>query len=282
MPVKLAFSIASCSGEVGAPGRPCPPLSRAARPSTSCPPFSFSAPSPLQDPEFPASELLQHSADSKGWCSPRCGGGGGARLPFLPHHPAFACLYPAPLASNQHCRFSQYPQELTLALEAPARLHTLQLLSHEFKIAARVELLVDEAGAGPLGADAGKPPAWRRLGFLNFDSNERSQFTARELKSVSLSGTTARFVRLLFHKCHANAANLYSQVRAGCTAGALHAVPCGSSWVLQDADAFPLAGSAAAHALRVVPTCDAPVLMPAGPTAPATCALCRSAWWPSA
>ncbi|PRW58028.1 centrosomal of 104 kDa [Chlorella sorokiniana] len=143
MPVKLGFSIASCSGE---------------------------------DPEFPATELLLHSADSKGWCSPR---------------------------------FSQYPQEITLALEAPARLHTLQLLSHEFKIAARVELLVDEAGAA---ADTGKPPVFKRLGFLNFDPNERSQFTARELKSVSLTGTITRYVRLVFHKCHANPANLYSQV----------------------------------------------------------------------
>lgn len=35
MPVKLNFSITSCSGEVGPAGRPCPPLSRAARPSTS-------------------------------------------------------------------------------------------------------------------------------------------------------------------------------------------------------------------------------------------------------
>lgn len=77
-----------------------------------------------------------------------------------------------------------------------------------------MELLVDEAGAGTAGAAAGKP-VWRRLGFLNFDPNERSQFTARELKSVSLTGTTARFVRLVFHKCHANPANLYSQARMG-------------------------------------------------------------------
>ena len=103
---------------------------------------------------------------------------------------------------------------------------------------------MDEAGAGAAGAAAGKP-VWRRLGFLNFDPNERSQFTARELKSVSLTGTTARFVRLVFHKCHANPANLYSQARAGWCCEMLHgghvqlaaAVGCRAvvvcSWMLQ-------------------------------------------------
>jgi hypothetical protein len=122
-------------------------------------------------------------------------------------------------------RFSQYPQELTLRLEGAARLAQVQLLSHEYKIAAKVELLVGTfegglaavaAGAGPRGAAAAAvDPAkasWRRLGFLSFDSNERSSFTARELKSVALSGTPAHLLRLVFHRCHANAANIHSQV----------------------------------------------------------------------
>ncbi|KAL4423299.1 hypothetical protein ABPG77_004568, partial [Micractinium sp. CCAP 211/92] len=112
MPQKLAFTVAACSGE---------------------------------DPDFPASELLVHSHDSKGWCTPR---------------------------------FSQYPQDLTLRLEAPARLAQIQLLSHEFKIAAK------------------------------------SSYSARELKSVALSGTPAHLLRLVFHRCHANAANIYGQARA--------------------------------------------------------------------
>jgi hypothetical protein len=102
----------------------------------------------------------------------------------------------------------------------------VQLLSHEFKIAAKVELLVGTfegglaalaAGAGPGGgaAVAALDPAkasWRRLGFLSFDANERSSFTARELKSVALNGTPAHLLRLVFHRCHANAANIHSQV----------------------------------------------------------------------
>ncbi|KAL4436783.1 hypothetical protein ABPG75_003922 [Micractinium tetrahymenae] len=160
MPQKLAFTVACCSGE---------------------------------DPDFPASELLFHSHDSKGWCTPR---------------------------------FSQYPQDLTLRLEAPARLAQIQLLSHEFKIAAKVELLVGTfdgatgAAAGLAAPGAPLPPAsadpakaaWRRLGFLSFDTNEKSSYSARELKSVALNGTPAHLLRLVFHRCHANAANIYGQV----------------------------------------------------------------------
>ena len=96
------------------------------------------------------------------------------------------------------------------------------------------------AGAGPRGAAAAAvDPAkasWRRLGFLSFDSNERSSFTARELKSVALNGTPAHLLRLVFHRCHANAANNHSQVgvpggsgSGGSTGGArVHS----ASWVL--------------------------------------------------
>ena len=65
-------------------------------------------------------------------------------------------------------------------------------------------------GAGGSGAEA---VAWRRLGFLSFDPNERSQFAARELKSVALAGPEAGLVRLVIHRCHANALNPQGQVR---------------------------------------------------------------------
>lgn len=135
------------------------------------------------------------------------------------------------------CRFSQYPQDLTLRLEAPARLAQIQLLSHEFKIAAKVELLVgifDSAGgaglaAGMAATGAPLPPAaadpakasWRRLGFLSFDANDKSSYSARELKSVALNGTPAHLLRLVFHRCHANAANIYGQARRHSLSGSV-------------------------------------------------------------
>ena len=53
---------------------------------------------------------------------------------------------------------------------------------------------------------------WKRLGHLSFDSNERSQLSARELKSVVLNGVPAQLVRFQMLRCHANRLNLYSQV----------------------------------------------------------------------
>ena len=50
-----------------------------------------------------------------------------------------------------------------------------------------------------------------RLGYLSLDSNERSNFKARELKSVYLKARGS-FLKLLFHKSHVNTLNLYNQV----------------------------------------------------------------------
>lgn len=125
-------------------------------------------------------------------------------------------------------RFSVYPQVLTLRLEGPARLAQIQLLSHESKIAEKVELQVGifaSANGGGTGGLATLAPAptnadpdkatWRKLGHLNFDSNEQSNFTARELKSVAMPpNTVAHLVRLVFHGCHPNATNMYGQVRS--------------------------------------------------------------------
>ena len=94
MPSKLAFSIASCSGEVRGAG--LQPLSRPGQRELNSRlglTASFSSPllAPPQDPDFPATELLYHSPDSKGWCTPRSVGrwrrrrrrtGGGRWRPF--------------------------------------------------------------------------------------------------------------------------------------------------------------------------------------------------------
>jgi hypothetical protein len=63
----------------------------------------------------------------------------------------------------------------------------------------------------------------RRLGYLSFDSNERSNHQARELKSVHVS-VEAQLVRLLIHRCHVNKLNIYNQVREASLADELTAM----------------------------------------------------------
>ena len=48
-----------------------------------------------------------------------------------------------------------------------------------------------------------------RLGYLSLDSNERSGFQARELKSVYVNSVSL-LLKMVFHKCHANKFNLYN------------------------------------------------------------------------
>ena len=53
--------------------------------------------------------------------------------------------------------------------------------------------------------------SFSRLGYLSLDSNEKSGFKARELKSVYLKAR-GQFLKLLLHRCYANPLNLFSQV----------------------------------------------------------------------
>ncbi|EWM24192.1 flagellar associated protein [Nannochloropsis gaditana] len=65
-----------------------------------------------QDPEHPAEELNVHSPATEGWQSPR---------------------------------FCDYPQELGLfLLDTPCHLSRVQILSHQSKIATKVELFVGD------------------------------------------------------------------------------------------------------------------------------------------
>ncbi|EKU20603.1 hypothetical protein NGA_0603000 [Nannochloropsis gaditana CCMP526] len=125
-----------------------------------------------QDPEHPAEELNVHSPATEGWQSPR---------------------------------FCDYPQELGLfLLDTPCHLSRVQILSHQSKIATKVELFVGDGGNY---AEA----AFARLGYLSLNSNQRSNFRARELKSVFVS-CSGRFLKLVIHRCHVNKFNLFNQV----------------------------------------------------------------------
>lgn len=62
--------------------------------------------------------------------------------------------------------------------------------------------------------DAYESAQFRRLGYLSLNSNERSKFQARELKSVYVNAP-GQYLRMLVHKCYINEANLFNQVRDG-------------------------------------------------------------------
>ena len=182
---KLRFSVAHATGEVRYPrisSRPEPPRTPRASPLVEHPeksqPFNPRA-NPTtrttQDPDYPARELHFHTPQTRGW---------------------------------QCARFSKFPQELILRLDHPARIHQIQLLSHEYKIATKIELYT---GLLPPGETLMDRAIMRRLGHLSFDPNTASGHQARELKSVHVN-VDAAILRVVVHKCHVNKLNIYNQV----------------------------------------------------------------------
>lgn len=130
-----------------------------------------------EEPEFPASELLRHGPNSKGWSS---------------------------------ARFCDYPQELVLQFPTLVRIKQLQFLSHQCRISSKIELFTFTPER-PSSLPSIQDIPFKRLGYMSLDSNEKSGFQARELKSVYLD-SACLFLKITLNKCHVNSVNLFNQV----------------------------------------------------------------------
>ena len=98
-------------------------------------------------------------------------------------------------------RFCNYPQELLIEFPKPIKMREIQFLSHQYNIASKIEIFI-------------LPPQsekYKKIGYLSLDSNERSNFQARELKTVYTDYLCIR-VKFNLLRCHQNSHNIYSQV----------------------------------------------------------------------
>jgi hypothetical protein len=147
-----------------------------------------------QDPDHTKDELHRGSKESRGWQSPR------------------------------NC---SYPQQLILKVSAgnePIELSKIQFLSHQSKIASKVEIVVaDDFDGSNMEYSSTNTERQRsitfedcrnirRLGYVSLNSNEQSQYQARELKSINITPQRAMFVKLILHDCWKNDLNPYNQV----------------------------------------------------------------------
>jgi hypothetical protein len=94
-------------------------------------------------------------------------------------------------------KFCSYPQALTLKLHAAAQIKQIRILSHEYKIASRIELQYM-----PLDEDE-----FYLIGHLNLESNPENAST-RELKTVHLDVTT-RVLRVILYQPYQQKRNIY-------------------------------------------------------------------------
>ena len=125
-----------------------------------------------EDPSYPAEELNVHSPNTRGW---------------------------------QSIKFCEYPQEIGFEIDGgDVRLSQVQILSHQSKIATKVEIFIGQGNSY-------NSAQFKRLGYLSLDSNERSQYQARELKTVYIDNP-GRYIRLVVHRNFVNKQNLFNQV----------------------------------------------------------------------
>ncbi|XP_069731112.1 centrosomal protein of 104 kDa [Phaenicophaeus curvirostris] len=125
---------------------------------------------------FSAKELMIHAPTVNGWRSPR---------------------------------LCQYPQEIVLQLVERCRIRKLQLLAHQYMISSKIEFYISESL--PEYFAPYQSERFHRLGYVALSDNEKTDFKARELKSVYMDAV-GQYLKLIFHKNYVNKYNLYSQV----------------------------------------------------------------------
>ncbi|NWQ61906.1 CE104 protein, partial [Neopipo cinnamomea] len=125
---------------------------------------------------FSAQELMVHAPTVNGWRSPR--------------------LCP-------------YPQEIILQLVERCRIRKLQLLAHQYMISSKIEFYISESL--PEYFSPYQSERFQRLGYVPLSDNEKTDFKARELKSVYVDAV-GQYLKLIFHKNYVNKYNIYGQV----------------------------------------------------------------------
>ncbi|CEP16010.1 hypothetical protein [Parasitella parasitica] len=118
----------------------------------------------------------------------------------------------------------EYPQDLIIhLLSGTSRISKVQILSHHFKIATRIDVYIgvlkdpkdvleEFAPDTPPSEDEDNMLVeFTKLGHVCFDNNARAQYRARELKSIKIN-VDGEFVRLVIRNCHRNRLNTYNQV----------------------------------------------------------------------
>ncbi|CUG92333.1 Hypothetical protein, putative [Bodo saltans] len=118
----------------------------------------------------------------------------------------------------QTAKNPKYPQSLVLRFYGDVDLRQIQILSHECKIASKVEVRVFSLRDNGIDPDTSPNniPSFRdvrfvKLGSVGFNSNEKSKYRSKERKTVHLK-STAYFLKLNFQKCHTNNFNTNLQV----------------------------------------------------------------------
>ena len=93
----------------------------------------------------------------------------------------------------------------------------MQFLVHQSKIPSRIELFAYAPDFANLGAanlvapSGGANVSFARLGHFSLDDNIRTNYQAREFKTVYLE-QYCQYLKVVVHKNHLNTLNIFNQV----------------------------------------------------------------------
>lgn len=107
-------------------------------------------------------------------------------------------------------RYCPYPQQFVVCLRSKARIRKIQLLSHEYMIASKIELFV---GRGSVQGQVNSllNIQYTRLGYVSLSANDATNYKSREMKSINIDAE-GQYLKLVLHTNHVNQLNLYNQV----------------------------------------------------------------------
>lgn len=108
-------------------------------------------------------------------------------------------------------RFCKYPQELIIKFNIPGRLKQINLILHETKIPSKIDFYYFfPENENSLKIELNKMP-FVRLGYITPNTNEKTNFKAREFKKIHVDQNVL-FLKFVLHKNFLNLQNKYNQV----------------------------------------------------------------------
>ena len=108
-------------------------------------------------------------------------------------------------------RFSQYPQEIYIQFTQPVFLKQINMVVHEKYIPSKIKFYTFYPDKSNEIIGNYHNVQYKYIGFIKMDTNERSQFRARESRKVHVN-TKALFFKIELGKNYTNEYNVFNQV----------------------------------------------------------------------
>ncbi|CDW78329.1 UNKNOWN [Stylonychia lemnae] len=115
-------------------------------------------------------------------------------------------------------KFCSYPQEIIVQIMSPMRVKQIQILSHQYKISSRIEVYyyfppksIQTENQIQNNKEILNSENYMRIGYFSFNENSRSEFQAREMKTLHVD-FLAQYIKMVIYQPYENRLNLFQQV----------------------------------------------------------------------